>query len=346
MGSRKPSIRRRSLSKTALYLLPVPAAWFLFRHLEHTLQQFNGPARQLCRDPNHSCYDVPPFTHTLLNRIVCVLVHFCSQAMNDPVSMPVTITLLGAATSVYAITSVEGARHGGLLALLPILMITAGNVIGTGIIIPLLWIPVYGLFAKRHTFIPTRRVVGIAFALLLGQCLPPALMIAQGPRSRTQHNIIAAFQYFPLVYCFVEHALSRVLPKSRSSVRQSRDGVRALYVGLGSILMFVHYAIVIHMFYFDNKFSRLSQLWSVMTTHAFVKSGDAVTYMLVWDVVAVTASAAYWAWLEDGRKSALYLILASVIFGPGAGIAVYGWRRECRIAIQQEFQQELRRKSV
>lgn len=132
------------------YILTIPFGYFLLKHIHHTLLPFNIVQRNACQNTSQllETYSAPGF-HELLDRIVCVLVRFCYKAVNDPLCFPITATLVGLATTAYAIMSVERVRFNNT-KFLTTFMIAMGNVIGTGIIAPLAWLPWYGWTLHSH----------------------------------------------------------------------------------------------------------------------------------------------------------------------------------------------------
>jgi hypothetical protein len=351
------------------YIAASPLGYILLTHLHQVLLPFNILQKTACQNPTHilETYSAPGF-HDLLDRIVCVLVKFCSQAVNDPLCFPMTATLVGLATTAYAVMSVERIRFKSNTCLTP-LMIMMGNVIGTGIIAPMTWLPWYGLSLYKHQKnskknqvainanskyvdkkqslrekindyhdqqhglpqVAPHRTFGIALATLFGQFLPVAILVSHGS-SLTQRNILAIFQYFPIIYglfewitpFFVNHLDCK-------TKRGATDSVRLLYTGIASINAFLWYWVWIKWLQTTNAPDLMVKQW-IELFFALGSSGtNPVAYMLMWDIVALLSTFTYWAWLEDGKDSIKTILYNSVIFGPGAGLALYAMKRESRI---------------
>ncbi|KAI8978130.1 hypothetical protein BDB01DRAFT_837566 [Pilobolus umbonatus] len=153
----------------------------LLIHLHTVLKPFNDEQRLQCMTSNR------------LAEIVCVLVRFCSQAIQDPLCFPLTMTVIGCATTTYAIMSVERIRCDKRRNLTP-WMILLGNLIGTGIVVPLIWIPFYS-HLPLHPVPVYPHAYRVGTAIVLAQCVP-VLMILM-----TQSEcIIRLFQYCFIVY--------------------------------------------------------------------------------------------------------------------------------------------------
>jgi hypothetical protein len=349
------------------YLALSPLGYVLLTHLHHTLLPFNVLQKTECRDPAKlfETYSAPGF-HDILDRIVCVLVRFCSHAINDPMCFPMTATLMGLATTVYVVMSVERARFNNNKLLAPI-MITIGNVIGTGVIAPLAWLPFYGwslrkyhsnqkqvqrtpspISTSKHASIKSsvigasaRQLVmphvephqsfGIALAAFFGQFLPVAILVSHGP-SLTQRNVLAAFQYFPITFALFEWIVPYFVQHLNCNTKKGgTDSVRLLYTGVASINAFLSYWVWIKWLQTTTAPVLLVKQW-ISLFFSFGSSGEnPVTYMLMWDIVALVTTFTYWAWLEDGKQGVKSIFVNSVLFGPGAGLALYAMKRESRI---------------
>ncbi|KAG0190898.1 hypothetical protein DFQ28_001380 [Apophysomyces sp. BC1034] len=281
--------------------------------LYYVLKPFNLPMRDICHGSEGlaATYDAPGW---ITDRIVCVLVRFGQQALSEPVSLGLTATMVSTATTAYAIMSVEGARTD--LSLAP-LMILLGNIFGTGIIAPLVWLPLWAYFSKKYTSaIGTDRVVGIATGAVLGQLLPSVLPMVL--HHRAHRNALAVLQYFPVGYGLLEHSFGWLrLP-------QRQDAVQLLYVGLAGINTLLFYSLVASSLW-------LGIPWKSQLVHIALHGtspGDAVSYMLIWDIVALVGTFGYWIWLETSWRGVVQLLGFSMIFGPGAGLAMSAWKRE------------------
>ncbi|CDS10071.1 hypothetical protein LRAMOSA02748 [Lichtheimia ramosa] len=322
---------QQSATSTVAYLLTAPLGYYLWCRIAQVLAPFNNATRQQCRDPAYlaSTYDAPAFLPSLLNRVGCVLVQFCSHAINE--ATPLTLILIGVATAAFTSMSVECARRGGGigLALYTGILLLGGNIIGAGIMIPLLWIPVYGVCNSMYISRPIQpiRIVGITLAAVFGQCVTPILMLTVPARSMWQHNIIGAFLISPMVYTLLEICVPVIAShftkgqKQPVSFQQSCDNLRTLWACLGTLFMLMHYILLIRYF-------------GVWNSHWYK---DPITHMLVIDISSIIGTMAYWAGIEDGfKRGTLFLLVASLVLGPGAGVAAYAWKREGRIADEQQ----------
>lgn len=328
----------QSVTTTLAYLLTAPLGYLLWSYIAQVLAPFNNHTRLQCRNPAFlaSTYDAPAFLPSLLNRVGCVLVHFCSHAINE--AAPLTLVLIGAATAAFASMSIECARRGGGLglSLYTGILLLGGNIIGAGIMFPLLWVPVYGVCSSKYKPQPIHhaRILGVGLGAVFGQCVTPVLMLTVPTRSMWQHNIIGAFLISPLVYtafeCFVPLIASQLTKdqKQQESIQHSRDNLRTLWACLGTLFMLMHYILLIRYYGIWNK-------------HWY---NDPITFMLVMDISAVVGTMAYWAGIEDGfKRGTLFLLVSSLFLGPGAGIAAYKWKREGRIADEYQQQQQLKK---
>ncbi|KAG2206697.1 hypothetical protein INT47_003639 [Mucor saturninus] len=347
----------RTKNSILFYLVVSPLGYFLLTHLHHVLLPFNLLHKAECRNPHLllETYSAPG--NSVLDRVVCVLVRFCSQAINDPLCFPLTATLLGLATTSYAVMSVERVRFNNNRLLAPV-MVFFGNVIGTGVIAPLAWLPIYGWTLRNHFSKPNKKssstnhtsirakvteesalpviepnqAFGIGLAALFGQFLPVALLVSHGP-SLFQRNILAAFQYFPITYALFEWivpCLSRSSLQSKTR-KEAKEGVRFLYVGIAGINAFLSYWVWIKWLQTVSSADGVMKQW-VDLFFSFGSTGEnPVAYMLIWDILAIFSTFAYWAWLEDGKTGLKTICRNTLLFGPGAGLALYAMKRESRI---------------
>lgn len=338
------------------YLVIAPLGYLLLKHLHHVLLPFNLKHRAECSNPNQlfETYSAPGF-HQKLDLIVCVLVRFCSQAVNDPMCFPLTATLVGLATTAYTVMSVERARLSNNKLLSPI-MIFFGNVIGTGVIAPMAWLPIYGWSLRKHLskqfrndiqhkqirakirpdsskIIPVEpsQVFGIAIAALFGQFLPVAILVSLGP-SLSQRNILALFQYFPIAYCLFESIVPYFAQELNCKTRKgSTDSIRLLYVSVASINTFISFWVWIKWLHTSPAPDLLVKQWIDLFFSFGSTKENPVAYMLIWDNIALFTTFTYWAWLEDGKQGVKSIVKNSMLFGPGAGLALFAMNREARI---------------
>lgn len=346
----------RTKNSILFYLVVSPLGYLLLTHLHHVLLPFNLAHKAECRDPDLMLETYSAPGNSLLDRVVCVLVRFCSHAINDPMSFPLTATLLGLATTSYAIISVERVRFKNNRLLAPV-MVFFGNVIGTGVIAPMAWLPIYGWSLRSHFSKPSPKTVhathqsirmkvteesalpsvepnqafGIGLAALFGQFLPVALLVSHGP-SLTQRNILAAFQYFPITYALFEWIVPCVSKQLNCKTRKgAKDSVRLLYVGIASINAFLSYWVWIKWLQTTVSADIFVKQW-VDLFFSFGSTGEnPVAYMLMWDIVAIFSTFSYWAWLEDGKAGLKSIFTNTLLFGPGAGLALYAMKRESRV---------------
>lgn len=368
-----------SRTKTSIlfYLALSPLGYILLTHLHHILLPFNLLQKTECKNRSKlfETYSAPGHSD-LLDRIVCVLVRFCNQAINDPMCFPMTATLVGLATTVYVIMSVERARFKNNRLLAPI-MIAFGNLIGTGVIAPLAWLPIYGWSLRQHQskasktvssqegggvprspistsskkHLSISRVIderssqlatlphvephqsfGIALAALFGQFLPVAILVSHGP-TLTQRNVLAAFQYFPIIFalfeCIVPFFVQHLNCKTK---RGDAESVRFLYVGVASINAFLSWCVWMKWLQTTVAPDMAVKQWvNLFFSFGASAGNNPVAYMLMWDIVALFITFTYWAWLEDGKQGVFSIVSNSILFGPGAGLALYAMRRESRI---------------
>ncbi|KAI8377373.1 hypothetical protein BD560DRAFT_433060 [Blakeslea trispora] len=305
-----------------------------------------------------------PGLSDLLDKIVCVLVSFCTEAINNPMCFPMTATLVGMATTAYALMSVERTRFSNHKVLASF-MITMGNVIGTGIIAPFAWLPWYGWSLIRHQdnyradmvkdkrnlsdnankeksvlskqqqiVIPSvapHYTFSIAVAALFGQFLPVALLVSHGP-GLVQRNILASFQYFPIVYGIIECLLPFLLKHLDSqNKKDSTESVKLMYAAIAGINAFIYYWIWIKWYQTTACPSSMIKQWIQLFLSFGSAQTNPVTYMLMWDNIALFSTFAYWAWLEDGLEGLKTISISSLLFGPGSGLALYAMKRESRI---------------
>ncbi|RCH92399.1 hypothetical protein CU098_010509 [Rhizopus stolonifer] len=276
-----------------------------------------------------------------------------------------TATLVGLATTAYAVMSVEQTRFNGSRFLTPF-MITMGNIIGTGVIAPLAWLPWYGWSLSHHhkqthvnimnnklktssnnsdklkerinhlkqqqfslPSIAPNYAFSIAIATLFGQFLPVALLVSHGP-SLTQHNILASFQYFGIVYGLIKLVLPSCTTGLNEKTKNS-ESVRLLYAGVAGINAFLYYWVWIKWLQTTTSPDLMVKQWIELFFSLGTTGENPVTYMLMWDIVALFSTFTYWAWLEDGLEGVKTMLINSVFFGPGASLAIYTLKREGRI---------------
>lgn len=359
----------RTKNSILFYIAISPLGYVLLTHLHHVLLPFNILQKTACQNPSSllETYSAPGI-HDLLDRIVCVLVRFCSQAVNDPLCFPMTATLVGLATTAYAVMSVERARFKNNTFLTPF-MIMMGNVIGTGVIAPMAWLPWYGWSLYRHQkkskqnqvainasgkttgkkqnlrekisdyhnqlhrmpHVAPHRTFGIALATLFGQFLPVAILVSHGP-SLTQRNILAVFQYFPITYGLFEWIIPFFVNHlDCKTKRGATDSVRLMYTGIASINAFLWYWVWIKWLQTTSAPDFMVKQWIELFFSLGSSGTNPVAYMLMWDIVALLTTFTYWAWLEDGKDGVKTVLYSSLLFGPGAGLALYAMRRESRI---------------
>lgn len=343
------------------YLGLSPLGYALLSHLHHVLLSFNVLHRNECRNPDLllETYSALGF-NDILDRIVCVLVRFCTTAINDPMCFPMTATLVGLATTSYAIMSVERARFNSYRLISPI-MIVFGNVIGTGVIAPMAWLPIYGWSLRNHhisgskqqqsksiqvthknlrsrvtanhslPYVEPHKTFGIALATFFSQFLPVAILVSHGP-SLYQRNVLAAFQYFPIVYALFEWIVPYFVEHLNCKTKRGAvDSVRLMYTSIASINAFISYWVWIKWFQTTSLPDVMVKRWIELFFSFGATGENPVTYMLMWDIVAVFSTFACWAWLEDGKQGLKTLFQNSILFGPGAGLALYAMKRETRI---------------
>lgn len=342
-------------SSILFYLAVSPLGYLLLTHLHHVLLPFNLVHKEECRNTNQllETYSAPGF-HQLLDRIVCVLVRFCNQAINDPMCFPLTATLVGLATTSYTVMSVERVRLNNNQLLAPI-MICFGNVIGTGVIAPMAWLPIYGWSLSSHAskqvkagtqhktirakiasdssknYIEPSKIFGIAIAALFGQFLPVAILVSFGS-SLTQRNILALFQYFPLVYGLLEFIVPLFAKELNCKTKKgSTDSIRLLYVAIASINTFLSFWVWIKWLHTTPAPDQFVKQWIDLFFSFGATKENPVAYMLMWDIVALFSTFTYWAWLEDGLDGVKTIVKNSILFGPGSGLAIYAMKREARI---------------
>ncbi|CEP12958.1 hypothetical protein [Parasitella parasitica] len=359
----------RTRNSILFYIAISPLGYILLTHLHHVVLPFNLIQKTTCQNPSHllETYSAPGL-HDIMDRIVCVLVKFCSQAINDPLCFPVTATLVGLATTAYAVMSVEKVRFKSNACLTPF-MILMGNVIGTGLIAPMAWLPWYGWSLYKHQkkskknqvainadsksinkkqnlrekiidyhsqqhsmpHVAPHRTFGIALAALFGQFLPVALLVSHGP-SLTQRNILAAFQYFPIAYGLFEWIVPFFVNHlDCKTKRGATDSVRLMYAGVASINTFLWYWVWIKWLQTTSAPESMVKQWIELFFSLGSSGTNPVAYMLMWDIAALLTTFTYWAWLEDGKEGVKTVLYNSVLFGPGAGLALYAMKRESRI---------------
>lgn len=361
----------RTKNSLLFYVGISPLGYVLLTHLHHVLLPFNLLQKSACQNPNQlsETYSAPGM-HDVLDKVVCVLVRFCSQAINDPLCFPMTATLVGLATTAYAIMSIERIRFKNNACLTPC-MIMLGNIIGTGVIAPLAWLPWYGWSLHRHQkktrknqlainannnkpttskkqslrekisdyynqqhcmpHVAPHHAFGVGLAALFGQFLPVAVLVSHGP-SLTQRNILAAFQYFPITYGLFEWIMPYIFSHlDCRTKRGATDSVRLLYTGIASINAFLWYWVWIKWLQTTSAPDSLVKQWIELFFSLGSAGTNPVAYMLLWDIVALLATFTYWAWLEDGRDGVKTVLYSSLLFGPGAGLAIYTIKRESRI---------------
>lgn len=338
------------------YLVVSPLGYILLTHLHHVLLPFNLTQKAECRNPNQllETYSAPGTS--LLDRIVCVLVRFCTHAINDPMCFPLTATLLGLATTSYTVMSVERARFKNNRLLAPI-MVFFGNVIGTGVIAPMAWLPIYGWSLRNHLSKPSAKPVhaihqsirtkvteesglphvepnqafGIGLAALFGQFLPVAILVSHGP-SLTQRNILAAFQYFPITYALFEWIVPCFSKQLNCKTKKgAKESIKLLYIGIASINAFISYWVWIKWLQTVISADLFVKQWFYLFFSFGTTGENPVAYMLMWDIVALFSTFTYWAWLEDGKQGLKSILSNTILFGPGAGLALYAMKRESRI---------------
>jgi hypothetical protein len=349
----------RTKNSLLLYSVTIPLAYCLLKHLHHVMLPFNTSQKIICQNPVElaATYSAPGLSDAL-DRLVCVLIRFCSEAINNPLCFPLTVSLIGLATTAYAVMSIERARFQSSKTIAPF-MITMGNVIGTGIVSPFAWIPWYGWTLRKHQqqsqqiikktdsdshvireqvltnsalpHVTPSEALGTAMATLFGQFLPVALLVSHKP-SMIQRNLLATFQYFPLACGLFEYV---VPPMVRSfgwkTKRGGEDSVRYLYAGVASINAFIWLWLwILWLQTTDSPVAMIKEWIGLFFSFGSLQK-NLVTYMIMWDNVALFGTFAYWSWLEDGLEGLGVFFKYSIMFGPGAGLAIYGLKRESRI---------------
>jgi hypothetical protein len=298
--------------------------------------------------------------NNILNRIIYILARFCITAINDPMCFPMCATLVGLAATSYAIMSVERVRFDNHNKLFSIIIVLFGNVIGTSIIATIAWLPIYGWSVRKHylygskkqdeqiqvthknlrsgvianhslPYVEPHKTFGIALATLFGQFLPVAILVSHG-QSLNENNILAALQYFPVTYVFfqwiVPNFVEHLNLKSKSD---AVDSVRLMYTSIASINTFISYWVWIKWFQTTSLPEVMVKHWAELFFSFGATDENPVTYILMWGIIGVFSTFACWACLEDGKQGLKILIQCSILFGPGAGLALYAMKRESRI---------------
>ncbi|ORX52728.1 hypothetical protein DM01DRAFT_325498 [Hesseltinella vesiculosa] len=341
-------------------LLPIPLALYLFSDIQHVLLQFNQNAKAICRSQGGliATYDALGL-HSFFDQLTCVLVRFCSVAVNNHSCAMVTFLLLGQAAVMYAVMAVEGYRQSqktsnavvrAMGSLLPTALIYLGNVVGAGPVTMLLWLPLTRLLdwlsrGERSNAgpIPATRLLSIFLSSVLGQ-LPIFLLAVYLPPSRTQSNWLAIFQHTPFFFPLVQTVLDRWNENPEVTLAKRKKGTpisapwRAsdLYLALSAVNVFLYWLTVIYQHTIGSNetspWTYLKLLWSPPGNDLAIfdanpemdqfQAARRVTYMLLWDWLAMVITFGYWVWLHQGTKGLWRLFKYSVIGGPSGGLAL------------------------
>ena len=103
----------------------------------------------------------------------------------------------------------------------------------------------------------------------------------------------------------------------------NREMVSWLYIGLAAINTFIYYWVLLRVLLFSSPGTLFKYITLVYDAEV-----DPVAHMLMWDILTLLLTMGYWAWLQHGVIGPRSILKTSVVFGPAAGLALFGWKRE------------------
>ncbi|KAF7305140.1 Citreoviridin biosynthesis protein D [Mycena kentingensis (nom. inval.)] len=256
---------------------------------------------------------------------ICGFVTFFHIAFTPPVR-PVLHYFLENALVLLAIPALEAARPGRHYLLgLPVLYGLAMQLFTVGAVLPIYWLVfILTNTAKRtsSTGIPSTHAQAVAFGIFIGAAVPSACLILL-----QDSKVTALWQLFP-VWQFV--AQSAHLLVRRSAIHESGfPWIQALYLCAFVVSSSIHIATLFRTADLQGIFvPSMSPRVSASTTLQ-------VLDLLQWDMIFAFASTLLGTvWLGRTRREVLFIalwnVVGSAVFGPGAAIAAVAlWRESC-----------------
>jgi hypothetical protein len=264
-----------------------------------------------------------------VDKVLCALVAFFLESFK-PRNETFTSYLVVHLAPVVLFGFVEAARNGRswIISSPMAVLFGLGYQLLTGaVVLPLYWLTfiVSGAY-KSSGNVDLRHARGTAFALLVGLTVPSIGMIATHDPAWT-----ALWQAIPLLFWITQRVYLLIQPTTISSNLSGTPTIRSLYLGLVAVGAIVHFMIVL------PNLGNIGLLQRTFVPHIFVVGqpttvAQAVLNFLQWDLVFIAGAAMLASlWFARNAKEvavlALWNVLASLVFGPGAALAaVYAWR--------------------
>lgn len=264
-----------------------------------------------------------------IDELLCTLVQFFKQGLASEDGRWVSGYTVSLLLSVSAFMAVEGSRFksGWFLSLLPLHLLLV-QLAGVSVIVPLVWIPAYFLYAggnrePSHIWkkkVSLLRVGAIAFFLMLLQLNSIGLFF---PFESSGHEIACLlFQVLPpiLSLCWLAFPTTE-----KTSQQQGHKGVVALHLlhaGAGIVWHLIAILYVIRDPELPARVFTLLRSWA---------SNEFTTYFLLVDGLVLFLAFLYLASVEDGIQIGMFVLIASVVFGPAFAVSAYCVYREQQI---------------
>lgn len=287
-----------------------------------------------------------------LDTLLCHSIKFYSEVFNHPLGSLLAASLLGMTTTVFAILSIEAGRKHAYRAqtmAVPIILLL-GNIIGTSVVLPLVWIPFNGIIQYRlkyqksnnSNYIHPFRVLAIMVAIIFGQILVAALPFMAKNPSQLQ-TALTILQFGPLIYSTIEWSCTffsgfnyssyeTYHPITRADAVQSKIFIQQLYVTLAVTNLILHYGIIAFTIVQDmNIFHIMAEVFRnqpILNGTGAESVSLAATYYVCTNFVALILTFAYWTVVDGGMDALILYGIACLLLGPGAGLATYCWVRE------------------
>ncbi|KAI8923243.1 hypothetical protein BC831DRAFT_514414 [Entophlyctis helioformis] len=285
---------------------------------------------------------LPPFHRTnilLIDQFMCLITTFFHDAIMSPAgSLVVRIftPLGGAAVLIAALESTRPTVR--WFAWMYPLIIVLGQLVGIGVVIPLLWVPsmVLGAPHKGSAHGPLRSslvwVIAIAsisslvvMAVMTEMAddmaffAPACLVINFAP-------VVAPLLWIPIhAMLYAAEGPVASIPTAHASGTRSASAIYKTVAIVSSLYWFYS----LYMYFGVRSFDDAVRVFrDLVYVHAGRDNG---AYFLLVDLVGCVTGFVLWALAEDGIRGVATVLALGALLGPGTGVFVFAVQREARL---------------
>lgn len=294
-----------------------------------------------------------------LDSLICSYVNLYQQPLHDILGLPISILLMSAFGTAYALMAIDGTRHGfkksTLLGVFPLFGLLS-NFFGAFTVFGFIFLPLGLYYRKQKQGVPNAwkitlpEAYGTLVGVILGYGVPSAILASPlvAENSRIEQELLSIWLVLPIfIVPFIGFGkkvfecmgspfdkLSNVELKERMRVAEGKDAVERTYLFLGVL----------------NLFGYLGSIWFVAQKGihigasillllnapeqlpadlTFTDLGQLLsTRIMLVSYLALGAVFLLWAFFQGGILAGLVTALITPIVGPGAAVSFFAYYRE------------------